>query len=154
MSGVADPNELVDVVVRLPRATIVESLRMSPDGKVATLKTPYLSLASGILASRQRRREFFGTIHFGEPCWDMILELYVAAVSGKSINVTKLCAASGRSITTALRHLEDMEARGYFVRQADDSDARSTLVVMQASLGEAVEAWLDCLVAMTGVLQR
>lgn len=34
-------------------------------------------------------------------------------------NVTKLYAAGGRSMTTGLRHLEELEAAGYVRREAD-----------------------------------
>ncbi len=145
---------MIDVVVRLPRATIAESLRMNPDSAAASLGTPYLALARAILASRHHRRELFAGVRFGEPCWDMILKLYVAAEGGETINVTGLCAVSGKSTATALRHLEDLEARGYFVREADGTDARSTLVVMQAPLREVVEAWLDYFFELMGVLKR
>lgn len=154
MAGDAEQPELIDVMVRLPRATIAESLRASPEAEAVSLGPSYLALARAILSSRHQRREYFGGIRFGEPCWDMILELYVATEGGQTINVTGLCAASGKSVTTALRHLEDLEARGYFVRKADQTDARSTLVVMQPSLRTAVEAWLDHLVELMGGLSR
>lgn len=153
MPGDATPSDLIDVVVRLPRAAIAASLRSTSVTTNTAKGTAYVALATAILASRYQRREIFDGICFGEPCWDMILELYVAAGGGRTINVTKLCAASGKSTTTGLRHLEALEGRGYVTRVADDSDARSTLVIMQPLLRTAVEAWLDYLVDLSGGLE-
>lgn len=154
MAGDATQHDLIDVVVRLPRATIEQSLRTKSDETEGQLEIDYPSLASAVLASRYHRRELFGGIRFGEPCWDMILELYVSTQHGRTVNVTKLCAASGKSTTTGLRHLEELEARGYVVRTADNTDTRSTMVVMQQSLRHAVEAWLDHLTYLSGGLKR
>jgi DNA-binding MarR family transcriptional regulator len=147
MARDATEPELIEVVVRLPRATVERSLRVTNETD-ALPRIAYPSMAKAILASRSHRRQRFGGIRFGEPAWDMILELYVASARGHAPNVSKLCAAGGRSMTTGLRHLEELEAAGYVRRQANDGDARSNLVVIQPTLRQAVEAWLDDLADM------
>lgn len=154
MAGAISNEDLIDVVVRLPRTAIEQSLRTTHGITNIAPSTNHLALARAILASRSHRRELFAGIRFGEPSWDMILELYVAAEGGRALNVTKLCAASGRSMTTSLRHLEELEARGYVLRQADNTDARSNLVVMQHPLRQAVEAWLEYLTDVSECLKR
>ncbi len=143
--------DLIDVVVRLPRVVIEQSLRTTPGVAEFTPSTAYLTVARAVLASRSHRKEVFHGLRFGEPCWDMILELYVAVEGGRTLNVTKFCAAGGRSATTGLRHLEEMEEHGYVLRTADGSDARSNLVVMQPALRQAVEIWLGYLTDLSTV---
>ncbi len=46
-------------------------------------------------------------------------------------------------MTTALRHIEDLEALGYIVRNPDPVDRRRANVAMLPRLHSAVEQWLD-----------
>src|SRR3546814_19760209 len=40
---------------------------------------------------------------FGEPAWDMLLDLYAAALEGRRLSVSSSCLAAGVPPTTALR---------------------------------------------------
>jgi len=137
MVGEALPSELIEVTVRLPRATVEQSLRAT------RAHGSRLGLAQALLAGRRSRSSLLKGLRFAEPLWDMILEIYVAAAGGRHFNVLKLCALSGGSVTTALRYIKQLESNGYLSRQADATDARSFIVVMQPALRSAVERWLD-----------
>ena len=73
----------------------------------------------------------------------MVLELYVATCEGRHIAVSRLCNLSGGSTTTALRHIEQLEALGYIVRQTDPDDGRRLIVSTLTPLLNAFEHWLD-----------
>ncbi len=154
MAGDATESDLIDVVVRLPRATVEQSLQRKGDAAGAISAAKRSALAQAILTSRSRRRKLFRGLSFGEPCWDMILELYVATGQRRTINITGLCSACGRSTTTGLRNLEALEARGYVRREADKADTRATLVIMQPALRQAVDDWLDLLSELAGGIER
>lgn len=79
--------------------------------------------------NRRRRAEVFGeeTI-FGEPAWDILLDLFVAGERGKRVAVTSACIGSGVPSTTALRWLNVLEARGLVEREDDNADARRSFV--------------------------
>lgn len=78
---------------------------------------------------RRRRVEAFGDdTLFGEPAWDILLDLFVAGERGKRVAVTSACIGSGVPSTTALRWLNVLELRGMVEREDDNHDARRSFV--------------------------
>ena len=65
-----------------------------------------LSTARRAYQARRKRDDHFPGEIFGEPAWDMLLDLYVAFVSERDINVTSVCLGSHVPNSTALRWLE------------------------------------------------
>lgn len=85
--------------------------------------------ARRVYRERRRRLEIFGDeTLFGEPAWDILLDLYVAGEKGKRVAVTSACIGSGVPSTTALRWLNVLEARGLVEREEDNVDARRSFV--------------------------
>jgi hypothetical protein len=75
--------------------------------------------------ARRARTNLFGVSDlFGEPAWDMLVDLFIAAEEGKQISVSSLCIASAVPHTTALRWIAILEARNLILRRADAVDAR------------------------------
>ena len=72
-------------------------------------------------------QQAFGHL-FGEPAWDMLLDLYIARVKGVQISVTSLCIAGSVPTTTGLRWIQLLVRSGLARRHADESDARRTFV--------------------------
>lgn len=83
-----------------------------------------------ILKLRSSRRRIFGDDLFGEPAWDMLLELYLAKLAGKTEAVSSICLASGVPFTTALRWLKHLEKNEWVRRAADTKDARRILLFL------------------------
>lgn len=135
-------DELIDVVVRLPRKAIEETL-LSAQASSQEVDERRLGAAKAALAGRHRRASRFPGIRFYDPSWDMLLELYVASRERRDLAVSRLCVLSGGSTTTALRHIENMEALGYIGRAADPEDRRRLVVIMLPLLDSAMDQWLD-----------
>jgi hypothetical protein len=90
-------------------------------------------LAQKAYRDRRRRAEVFGDeTLFGEPAWDILLDLFVAGERGKRVAVTSACIGSGVPSTTALRWLNVLELRGLIEREDDNSDARRSFVRLTA----------------------
>ncbi len=100
--------------------------------------------ARRIYAQRRLRSSAFGKDAdlFGEPCWDMMLDLYVQQASGKRITVSDLCLAAAVPLTTALRWVGTLEGRGLLRRRVDASDRRRSFVDLtskgSATMGQAL----------------
>ena len=77
-----------------------------------------------ILRVRAQRRAVFGSSLFGEPSWDMLLELYDAHFKARRECVSSLCIASGVPSTTALRWIGHLEQEGWIARVPDAHDRR------------------------------
>lgn len=98
-------------------------LDMESDRKVDDL--PHLSrIAKAEYDERRARNQFLDEDLFGEPAWDILLDLFVAWAGGVRISVTSSCIASGVPPTTALRWLLILEDKGLITRSNDVRDKR------------------------------
>lgn len=129
--------------------SLVESLRLIADriersrtpvdaeagtvqAQPATAHAPAFDItgAASIIRFRKRRNKLFGQDMFGEPSWDMLLDLFAARVEDRRVCVTSLALASGVPITTALRYIENMTRSGLIVRVDDPADGRRKMVAL------------------------
>jgi exosome complex RNA-binding protein Rrp42 (RNase PH superfamily) len=67
---------------------------------------------------------------FGEPAWEILLDLFVAKADGSRVSVSSACAASTAPHTTALRYLKALEENGMIKRSAHETDARIIYVTL------------------------
>jgi hypothetical protein len=75
--------------------------------------------------NRSVRSAFFSDDYmFGEPGWDILLDLCAAEIDGKRISITSSCLASGVASTTALRWIQVLQKDGYLERVPDEGDKR------------------------------
>ena len=81
---------------------------------------------------RSRSAHFQDESLFGEPAWDLLLDLFIAAKERKRVPVTSACIGAAVPTTTALRWLAVLEERGLVLREADPSDARRVFVRLSA----------------------
>jgi DNA-binding MarR family transcriptional regulator len=93
-----------------------------------------LQRAKRIYRARRERDRLFGKADlFGEPAWDMLLDLFIAAEEGKQISVSSLCIASSVPQTTALRWIAILEAEALIMRTPDPIDARRVFLSLSKS---------------------
>lgn len=92
--------------------------------------TNHFAIARDMLALRRSREALFGPELFGEPAWDMLLELYLAADGPQSFMVSNLGVSASVPSTTALRWTGVLLERGLIERRPDQKDARRVLVFL------------------------
>ena len=109
----------------LARSQIHELARRS---ERRTGATNHLDTVRQIGRARQARARIIGKNLFGEPAWDMLLELYALSLEQHECSVSSICLASGAPPTTALRWLDKLQGCGLVVREDDTLDARRTWV--------------------------
>ncbi len=83
-----------------------------------------------MIANRQARARFFDPELFGDPAWDMLLDLTAAHGEGAQVSVTSLCIAAGVPATTALRWLTQMVESEIFRRVPDPADKRRAFIAL------------------------
>lgn len=89
----------------------------------------WTALARDHYRDRRLRGELFDDpAIFGEPAWDLLLDLYIAAREGKRVPVTSACIGAAVPTTTALRWLAQLEEKQLIHRENDASDARRVFV--------------------------
>lgn len=74
--------------------------------------------------SRFSRTSIINRNIFGEPAWDMLLDLFVARVEGVRLSVKAVCIASQVPPTTALRWITVLENEGLVDKSQDSADGR------------------------------
>lgn len=91
--------------------------------------------AARLLKVRRKREELFGDLMgkpmFGEPCWDMLLDLYIAWSADRPVSVTSLCVASNVPASTALRAVNMLVERELVTRVPDPLDGRRVHVYLK-----------------------
>jgi DNA-binding MarR family transcriptional regulator len=97
-----------------------------------TIKPPLPDprLIRRIIRQRQLRARYFDSDLFGDPAWDMLLDLTAARAEHTRVSVTSLCIASGVPPTTALRWIGQMTEMGLFDRIEDEADRRRAFVAL------------------------
>lgn len=81
--------------------------------------------ARAIYRGRRLRAQLLGDDGlFGEPAWDLLLDLFIAEAEGKRLSVTAACIGAAVPTSTALRWILILETRGLVRRENDPTDAR------------------------------
>jgi len=89
----------------------------------------WAEVARSTYQERRRRGEIFDDpTLFGEPAWDILLDLFIAAKERKRLPVTSACIGAAVPATTALRWLTVLEDKGLILRENDTADARRVFV--------------------------
>lgn len=104
----------------------------------------HLALARKTYALRRKRASIFGNPDlFGEPAWDILLDLYIAQGEGKDVSVSSACIGSAAPPTTGLRWLGVLAQEGLVVRENDPADHRRVLVRLTAAGQAAMDRFFE-----------
>jgi hypothetical protein len=155
----------LDRMVHVPNSrSVFGELRREPRGPEADLPpgfgaaraapSPVLpdpAIVRQMIANRQARGRFFDPALFGDPAWDMLLDLTAAHGEGTQVSVTSLCIAAGVPATTALRWLTQMVESGIFLRVPDPADRRRAFIALSDKALAAMAGYFASL--RTPVLQ-
>lgn len=99
--------------------------------------------ARRIINARRARVATLNKSMFGEPAWDMLLELYVNMDYGARHSVGRLCELSDAPPTTALRWLDYLEKEKLVARQENPTDRRTEFVEITEKGRTAMEQYLS-----------
>lgn len=108
-------------------AQVQERLRLL-GGPMERGSVDLVKVARSLYSDRRERDRFFSTGIFGEPAWDLLIDLFVAAQENRSVTTSSACIAAAVPATTALRWLDKLENEGLIQRRPDPNHARGTLV--------------------------
>ncbi|MEL7445947.1 MAG: MarR family transcriptional regulator [Pseudomonadota bacterium] len=104
----------------------------------------YADAARTLYQMRRMRGSLFGNPDiFGEPAWDILLDLYIAIADGKEVSVSSACIGSAAPPTTGLRWLGILAESGLVVREHDEIDQRRVLVRLTEAAVEAMDRYFE-----------
>lgn len=134
---IAAANELLATAYELGSRQAREANDASSVAKLADLHRDdpmWLLIARQTYRDRRRREEIFRDADlFGEPAWDILLDLFIAAKEGKRISITSACIGAAAPSTTALRWLNILERESLIEREGDAHDMRRSYVRLTAA---------------------
>lgn len=110
-----------------------EPLGDAPEVSIETVRA--------VIRARRLRSRYFPEDLFGDPAWDMLLDLLQAEIAKLRVPVSSLCIAAAVPATTALRWLKTMVQEGLFVRRADPHDGRRVFVELAPQTSQALRRY-------------
>jgi hypothetical protein len=124
---------IADALLKLAGASSDEVVtsRLEPNPSVPRIgkRRDKADQARAIYQVRRSRSAIFEHPEiFGEPAWDILLDLYIATAEGKDISVSSACIGSAVPPTTGLRWLGILADKGLVLRRHDPIDQRRVLV--------------------------
>ena len=105
-----------------------------------------LNLARWLYWSREIRPPFGGQL-YGEPGWDLLLDLYLRQKIGSRSSVTSACIGSRAPHTTALRYVATLCGAGWLERVVDDADRRRNWLSLTPEAEARLDRYFDRLLA-------
>jgi len=99
-------------------------------------------LAFGFYETRRLRDRHFKNDLFGDPAWDILLDLFVQKSAGKRVSITSACIASGTPPTTGLRWVALLVEEGLVIREGDEVDRRRAFLRLSKAGEIAVQRTL------------
>ncbi|MDQ1231712.1 hypothetical protein [Sphingomonas sp. SORGH_AS_0879] len=103
--------------------------------------------ARKLYAERRRREKHFGNdgVLFGEPGWDILLDLFIAYEKGTPQSVSATCIGACVPQTTALRWITLLEREGLVHSWPDQRDGRYRMLgLTPAGVEKMIRYLKDC----------
>lgn len=97
---------------------------------------------------RRLRASYFAADLFGEPAWDMLLDLFASDEEAKPISITSACHGAGAPPSTALRYLNAMLELGLIVKHPAPQDRRTTYVTLSEAARDRMALLLGRMMAV------
>ena len=142
MSAPSDLRRIAEelLIIANGQATSDNSHQSARPGELSELEL--IRLAKTLYQMRRLRGRHFDESLFGEPAWDIILDLFVEKLSGRKTLTKGICAASQAADATALRWIANLAEAGLVLREDDQTDRRRVYVSLSPRGEVAVRCYL------------
>jgi len=103
-----------------------------------------LDNARATMRRRILRRQLIGAEElFGEPAWEMLIDLFIHEGEGKPLSTSDLCVTSTIPMSSALRLVQKLCDAGLVDRYPDLMDARRCFVRLQPATSHRLRAYFS-----------
>lgn len=104
---------------------------------------PAEGLVGRAIQARHLRFRYFPENLFGEPAWEILLELLQAQIEGRTVTLTALSEAAGTPGSVTLRWLNLLVGHGLVRRRPDPHDPLTELIQLEPMASEALRRYFD-----------
>jgi len=153
----SDKNGSISRQVEVLRERLGSAMRLA-DQLAGTPETPAFDHAvneryiRNMLKLRRQRDRFFASELFADPAWDILLELYSAALGQFRVSISNLCSAAAVPATTALRWIKQLEDAGIIERRPDPTDGRRQFVMLSDQALSSMNAYFRIVPASASLI--
>lgn len=92
---------------------------------------------------RSRANQFHDGRFFGEPAWDILLDLFIHQSRHEQVTVKSACIESGASDATAMRWLKALDSEGLIQIEQDPDDKKRRLVSLTPEGYESMLRYME-----------
>ncbi len=108
-------------------------------------------LASDIIARQRTRSEYIGRITFGEPSWDILLDLFVAEALHHPTSIKDIALRLGLKETLCDRYVRYMLNQEVLFENTNRHMATEMPFLISPDSRDGIKRWLDeCLLSERG----
>ena len=119
------------------------TLRSPADGRDATPDMAY-DRACRTIRRRLLRRQLIGSQElFGEPAWEILLDVFVHECRGKPLAITSTCATAGIPMSSGLRLIQKLCEADILRRVPDPYDGRRFFIRLQPAAHDRMRAYFS-----------
>jgi len=143
-------SHLTRLIDERPVTAPLESAQPAPPGSPAAAQDEknMVDYIRGLLRTEAKRSKLGGGALFGDPAWNILLDLLLARLEKRAVSVSSACIASGAPTSTALRLIKKLITDDVLYRIQDERDGRRSFL----GINENVEKMM--LDYLAGQLQR
>lgn len=112
--------------------------RSAPDTSVA------LANAETLVHRRLLRQQLIGASElFGDPAWEMLVDLFIHECKGKDLSISSLCVTPTIPMSSALRLAQKLCDAGILRRVADPFDGRRSIIKLEPEVFHRLRAYFE-----------
>ncbi|WP_326915222.1 JAB domain-containing protein [Sphingopyxis chilensis] len=118
------------------------ALRSPAEPQRGNVDDHILGNAKATLRRRILRRQLLGWEElFGEPAWDMLLELFIHECEERALSMSSLCTAAAIPESSAMRLAQRLCDAGLLVRLPDPEDGRRSFMKLAPDVAHQLRAY-------------
>lgn len=96
-----------------------------------------------IIRARTRRSALFSAELVADPAWDILLELSLARLEGRTVSIAELVRLSPVGENIVLRWVDKLAQDGWIRAEVDASDARGAQLDLSEKAADAMQKWIS-----------
>jgi DNA-binding MarR family transcriptional regulator len=135
---VDEVNRLMKLLTEASNTAVVET--GSEPGPIVISRVTLVEAARQEFEKRRRRSEVLPDGIFGEPGWEILLQLYVQQ-QGTRMNIATLTGSLNLPASTVLRWLNYLQDKQFIRREVHPTDQRSVFVELTTTATKALDSY-------------
>lgn len=133
-----------DAIAGKPRSSPAFPLRSPARSRPESDNSVALANAERLNHRRLLRQQLIGAPElFGDPAWEMLVDLFIHDCKGKELSITSLCVAVHIPMSSGLRLVQKLCDAGILRRIPDRIDGRRSIIKLEPAIAHRLRAYFE-----------